>query len=105
MDLRLRLRRRQSPPAPVSADTDPSVQAQWGDEGGPNTARTGLLIIRAWVEEGSSVPLRADVRATTDVAAGFDRSVTLARPEEVGATVQDWLAEVLGGPAPGKTSG
>ena len=58
--------------------------------------KTGLLIIRAWVEEGSSRPLRADISATTDVSAGFERSVTVARPEEVSATVQKWLAEVLG---------
>lgn len=62
----------------------------------PRSDKTGLLIIRAWVEEGSSEPLRADVRATTDVATGIGGTVTLARAEEVGATVQKWLAEVLG---------
>ncbi len=39
---------------------------------------TGLLIIRAWVEQGSPKPLRAQIRLTTDVAAGFGSEMTLA---------------------------
>jgi len=57
--------------------------------------RTGLLLIRAWVEPGSSEPLRAFVRLTTDVSAGFEHSVTLARVEEVHAAVEGWLADIL----------
>ncbi|MDQ1391103.1 MAG: hypothetical protein QOF30_80 [Acidimicrobiaceae bacterium] len=53
-----------------------------------------LLIVRAWVEPGSSEPLRAHVRLTTDVAAGIERTVTLCRPDDVCALVRDWLAEV-----------
>jgi hypothetical protein len=34
--------------------------------------RTGLLIIRAWIEKGSRKPLRAHIRATTDVSKGFE---------------------------------
>jgi hypothetical protein len=60
-----------------------------------------MLIIRAWVEEGSSEPLRACVRTTTDVSAGIERTLTLARVEEVGAAVQAWLAEVLAERGPG----
>ena len=74
------------------------------DEVTAKTDKTGLLIIRAWVEEGSSAPLRADVRATTDVSAGFDRAMTLAQPEEVAATVQEWLTEVLRCTAPERAS-
>ncbi len=58
--------------------------------------KTGLLIIRAWVEEGSSQRLRAEVRSTTDVSAGIQRTLNLARAAEVGAEVQDWLADVMG---------
>lgn len=58
--------------------------------------RTGLLIIRAWVEEGSSEPLRAQIRLSTDVSTGFEREMTLARSEEVCATVQAWLADISG---------
>lgn len=57
--------------------------------------RTGVLIIRAWIEEGSSEPLRARVRLTTDVSAGVERTLTLVRHEEVCAAVEDWLADFL----------
>ena len=56
---------------------------------------TGLLIIRAWVEEGSSKPLRAQVRLTTDVAAGFANEKTLADVHAVSAAVEAWLQDVL----------
>jgi hypothetical protein len=59
--------------------------------------RTGLLIIRAWVEPGSCSPLRAQIRLTTDVAHGFERSLTLAREEAVVEAVQAWLSEMLAG--------
>lgn len=59
------------------------------------TDRTGLLIIRAWIEEGSSRPLRAQIRVTTDVSAGFERSLTSSGVEEVCATVREWLADVV----------
>jgi len=57
--------------------------------------RTGLLIIRAWVEEGSSEPLRAQIRLTTDVSAGEQRTLTLAREDAVCTTVQEWLTDIL----------
>jgi len=60
------------------------------------SARTGLLIIRAWMDEGSSEPLRAHIRISDDVADGFPRTVTLCRPEAVCAEVQEWLAQMLG---------
>ena len=56
--------------------------------------RTALLIIRAWVEEGSIEPLRAHIRLTTDVAAGFQRTLTLARPEDIEDAVAAWLGEI-----------
>ena len=63
---------------------------------------TGLLIIRAWTERGSSDPLRAHVRLTVDVGTGFQRVVTLCRPDDVTSLVSTWLTEVTG-PAPGVT--
>jgi hypothetical protein len=57
---------------------------------------TGLLIIRAWIEEGSSEPLRAQVRITNDVSSGFERTFELARAELVVAAVQEWLADITG---------
>ena len=59
------------------------------------TDRTGLLIIRAWIEEGSAEPLRAQVRISTDVSNGFERTVTHARPEAVCDTVLEWLDGIM----------
>ena len=56
---------------------------------------TGLLIIRAWLEDESSKPLRAHLRATTDVSSGFEKSVTVADPEAVRRAVDGWLADML----------
>jgi len=56
---------------------------------------TGLLIIRAWVEQGSSKRLRARIRLTTDVAAGFASETTLADVHAVSAAVEAWLQDVL----------
>ena len=84
----------------MSTYTERETPAQ--PDAGPSSKndKTGLLIIRAWVEKGSAEPLRADVRATTDLSAGIERSMTFARAEEVRATVEAWLADVLGESAP-----
>ena len=60
-----------------------------------STDRTGLLIIRAWIEEGSSEPLRAQVRVCTDVATGIEHTLTTARADAVCAAVREWLDEML----------
>jgi len=57
--------------------------------------RIGLFLIRAWIEPGSSSPLRAQIRRTTDVSQGFDQRLTVADEEAVVATVQAWLSEML----------
>jgi hypothetical protein len=59
--------------------------------------RTGLLVIRAWVELGSSSPLRAQLRITTDVSVGFDSSLTVTQEEAVIEAVQGWLSDMLAG--------
>lgn len=56
---------------------------------------TGLLIIRAWVDKASSKPLRAHIRATTDVSKGFEGEVTLADASSTIAAVENWLGLVL----------
>ena len=61
---------------------------------------TGLLIIRAWVEEGSAKPLRAHLRLTTDIADGFSRELTLADVADVSTAVETWLQDVLAAPQP-----
>jgi hypothetical protein len=62
---------------------------------------TGLLIIRAHVETGSSAPLRAEIRLTSDVSAGFERSLMLVDRDVVAEVVQRWLDDVLERPASG----
>jgi len=56
---------------------------------------TGILIIRACIEEGSSEPLRAQVRLSTDVSTGYERMLTFTRPEAVGALVEEWLTNFM----------
>jgi len=62
-------------------------------------SRTGLLIIRAWIEEGSSEPLRAHIRLTTDVSSGFEDSMTLSQVPAVCEAVEAWLDDMVSGPA------
>jgi hypothetical protein len=56
--------------------------------------RTGLLIIRAWAEPGSSSPLRIQVRLTTDVSLGVERSETVTEPDAAVEIVQIWLQDM-----------
>ena len=80
--------------APARVDFEDLRRPADGTDAMP-TDRTGLLIIRAWIEDGSSEPLRAHLRLSTDVSTGFERTVTLARPEAVCDTVQEWLNDVM----------
>ncbi len=58
------------------------------------TARTALLIIRAWIEHGSSRPLRAQIRLSTDISMGFEGELTLTDAAAVGDAVEAWLLDV-----------
>ena len=66
------------------------------------TSRIGLFIIRAWVEPGSSLPLRAHIRRTTDVSQGLEQGLTVAEKEAVVAAVQAWLSEMVADALTGK---
>jgi hypothetical protein len=55
---------------------------------------TGLCIVRAWFESGSTKPLRATVRLTGDVADGIEQEVTLTDADDVCARVRSWLADL-----------
>jgi hypothetical protein len=59
--------------------------------------RVGLLVMRAWVEEGSGRPLRVVVRLTADTGRGFERELVFSEPVAVEALVRYWLAGVLAG--------
>ena len=54
-----------------------------------------LLTIRAWCEEGSTDPLRAEIRFTRDVSSGFQTALTVAHTEKAMNVVQAFLEEVL----------
>jgi hypothetical protein len=56
--------------------------------------RTGLLIIRAWAEPGSSSPLRVQIRLTTDVSRGVERSETITEADAAIEIVQIWLQDM-----------
>jgi len=62
--------------------------------------RTALMIIRAWVEPGSSSPLRAQIRIASDVSDGVDRTLTCTASDDVCAAVASWLNEVLSAVTP-----
>lgn len=55
---------------------------------------TGLMIIRAWLEPGSSTPLRATLRLTNDVSLGLERTVTLTDVDEIALVVRRWLGDL-----------
>lgn len=57
--------------------------------------RTGLLIIRVWAEPGSSSPLRVQIRLTTDVSLGVERSETITEADAAIEIVQIWLLEMV----------
>ena len=56
---------------------------------------TALLTIRAWCEEGSRSPLRAQVRSTSDVSFGFRSTVTVTDIDEAMRAVRAFLEEVV----------
>ena len=70
-----------------------------------NPDQVGLLIVRVWTEPGSARPARLQLRATTDPAAGFARTRTVADIEQAITIIRAFLHTVLpddtSGPAPG----
>ena len=57
--------------------------------------RAGILIIRAWIEQGALTPLRAHIRQTTDVSAGLQGGTTVTDEDAVAAVVRAWLRDVV----------
>jgi hypothetical protein len=54
-----------------------------------------LLTIRAWCEEGSDQPLRAELRLAEDVSSGFGSTVTYVHTDAVMEAVRDFLDSVV----------
>lgn len=58
--------------------------------------RTGLLVVRVWIEDGSdSEGLRARITQTVDLLAGEEHVFAEATPEGVYAAVRAWLESYL----------
>jgi hypothetical protein len=57
--------------------------------------KVALLTIRAWCEEGSTHPLRAEIRLAHDVSTGFRPTVTVIHTDAVMEAVREFLDGVL----------
>ena len=79
------------------ADPGPSRSRDGRVHRGVMLEATGvaLITIRAWCEEGSQHPLRAEIRLADDVASGFRSSVTTVHAEAVMDAVRAFLDNVL----------
>lgn len=57
--------------------------------------RTGLLIVRLWIEGDARDGFRARITQTLD-SAGTERAIAIAgTPEDVGTVVQTWIDEFV----------
>lgn len=63
--------------------------------------RTGVLIVRAWLEGGSHKPLRVEMRRTDDISSGIETTGAFTEIAEVVAAVEQWLLEMRETPAVG----
>jgi len=53
------------------------------------------MVIRAWIEQGSATPLRAEIRHTRDVHTGFTSASTLTEADRVVEEVKSFLMKVV----------
>jgi hypothetical protein len=60
----------------------------------PERERAGVLIVRAWLDHGSS--FRARVTRVDDLVEGQERVTTHADPDEVRAVLNAWLRDLDG---------
>jgi 16S rRNA G1207 methylase RsmC len=60
---------------------------------GADGERTGVLVVRAWLEDATDEGLRARITHTLDVARPGETVIVTARREEVYAAVRSWLEE------------
>ena len=57
-------------------------------------ASTALLVLRVWREEDSQVPLRAEIRMTRDISAGFERNLTVTDVDAACRVIVEWLVAI-----------
>jgi len=53
--------------------------------------RTGLLVIRAWIESNGQVQLRARITRTLDLERRAEVSTAASTRDQIVATVEKWL--------------
>lgn len=58
--------------------------------------RTGVLVIRAWIEPGGENALRARIISTLDITEQGEGSTVASSPEAITAAVADWLRAFVG---------
>lgn len=65
---------------------------------GEATERSGVLVVRAWVEGSAPAGLRARITHSYDLTRNEQTMTTTATVEGVIAAVQAWLDALLSGP-------
>jgi hypothetical protein len=65
-----------------------------------NTAPTGVLLVRLWVEGNPETGLRARITRTDDIEDGDRITTTAGTVADVIAVVQSWLHDMTEGPPP-----
>ena len=63
----------------------------------PPDERTGLLVIRAWIEANGESRLCARITRTADVNRRGEVSTVAATPGQIVGTVEDWIDSFLRG--------
>ncbi len=63
------------------------------------TERSGVLVVRAWVEGATAPRLHARITQSSDVTRTEQLTMTTATPDEILATVRAWLDALLSGRA------
>ncbi len=61
------------------------------------TSRTGLFIIRAWLDPDSSSPLRVQMTVKDDVNESTQSQTTITDATGVCQAVEKWLEDLLAG--------
>lgn len=56
-----------------------------------DTERTGVFVVRAWIETGAGGGFRARVTRTLDLSTRDELSSSVATPSEITRLVVDWL--------------
>jgi hypothetical protein len=58
--------------------------------------RTGVIVVRAWIENDASATLRARITTSSDLSSEEQTVTVAAGIDEVVAGVRDWLEAFMG---------